>query len=228
MRDLKTVIEKSNIKTAGLADGIRQVLLRAILDGLLQQGERLVEADLQEQFPVSASPIREALRDLAGMGLIEIKPRKGACVKAVTLKDVEENYKVRSVLEGLAAREAYSLVDENMIANMKDILFEMQKAVSNSKPEAYWEKHYDFHDSYLKATCNKTLIRILTDLRIQNLWFKKPYLPSDLQRDLAIHIEIVDHFINRDINEEGIEALIRSHVELGLMYLKKYVQKNMK
>lgn len=68
--------------------------MQATMGGILKEGEQLVEAELQKLFGVSKSPIREALREVEKMGFVVIKPRRGAFVKAITHRDIEENFRV--------------------------------------------------------------------------------------------------------------------------------------
>ena len=99
-------------RTVGMAQAISDMIVQAIMNGSLNEGEQLVEAELQKLFGVSKSPIREALREVEKMGFVVIRPRRGAFVKAITQRDIEENFRVRSVLEALAAREAYATMTE--------------------------------------------------------------------------------------------------------------------
>jgi DNA-binding GntR family transcriptional regulator len=85
---------------------IVQSLLAEIIQGRLASGQRLVTEDLSIRFGVSHTPIREALIALAGMGIIELAPNRGAMVRRVTVRDVREACQVRRVLECEAARKA--------------------------------------------------------------------------------------------------------------------------
>src|SRR5262249_8939914 len=78
---------------------IVQSLLTDVFQGRLRAGQRLVTQDLAERFGVSHTPIREALIALAGIGIIDLLPNRGAVVRPVTAKDVREVCQVRRVLE---------------------------------------------------------------------------------------------------------------------------------
>ena len=88
-----------------LGQQVSHILTEAILEGVLKGGDQLVEAELQKQFGISRSPLREAFRDLEKKGLVFIIPRKGTYVKQLSRKDIEDNFPVRAMLEGLAAQE---------------------------------------------------------------------------------------------------------------------------
>jgi DNA-binding GntR family transcriptional regulator len=85
---------------------IVQSLLTDVFQGQLRPGQRLVTQDLAERFGVSHTPIREALIALAGIGIIDLLPNRGAVVRPVTAKDVREVCQVRRVLECEATRRA--------------------------------------------------------------------------------------------------------------------------
>ena len=73
-----------------------------VIEGLLQPGSRIHEGQLGEQLGVSRTPLREALKVLAMEGLVELVPGRGAMVRALTAKDVQDMLSVLSVLEQLA------------------------------------------------------------------------------------------------------------------------------
>ena len=82
-----------------LGEQVSHILMEAILEGVLRGGDQLVEVELQKQFGVSRSPLREAFRDLEKKGLVVIIPRKGTYVKQVNRKDIEDNFMHRGWLK---------------------------------------------------------------------------------------------------------------------------------
>lgn len=88
----------------------RQAIVRSLLtdvfQGRLRAGQRLVTQEISQRFGVSHTPVREALIELAGIGIIDLLPNRGAVVRRVTDRDVREIYQVRRVLECEATRRA--------------------------------------------------------------------------------------------------------------------------
>src|SRR6202789_3904047 len=82
-------------RTEAVLDAIK----RAILSGELTQGQPLVETDLADRLGVSKTPVREALKTLAGAGMVTMSPYKGATVRRVTSEDARHLYDVRLILE---------------------------------------------------------------------------------------------------------------------------------
>jgi DNA-binding GntR family transcriptional regulator len=214
------------LRTVGMGQAISENIVQAIMTGVLNEGEQLVEAELQKLYGVSKSPIREALREVAKMGFVVIKPRRGAFVKAITQRDIEENFRVRSVLEALAAREAYATMTEAELSEMSNCLENMRRAVRDKDPERYWECHRRFHDSYLLASHNQALIEILQNLRMRNTWYRfaRQLYTGDLEVDFTPHVAIFTHFQKRDIPEEALETIMTRHTVIGLGYLQASAQ----
>src|SRR2546427_10377577 len=90
---------------------IVQSILSDVFAGRLRAGRHLVTQELAERFRVSHTPIREALIALAGIGIIDLLPNRGAVVRRVTAKDVREVCQVRRLLECEATRSACGRID---------------------------------------------------------------------------------------------------------------------
>jgi DNA-binding GntR family transcriptional regulator len=199
--------------------------MEAILEGVLRGGDQLVEVELQKQFGVSRSPLREAFRDLEKKGLVVIIPRKGTYVKQVNRKDIEDNFPVRAVLEGLAAREAYPNMTAQIIEALSRALQKMEAAVEISDTKAYWRNHLEFHDIFITASHNEVLINILKTLRMHSLWhrFSYQYYLKDLKRSLAVHQTIFNLFRDRDTNINDLASLVQEHIQTALLTFLAYL-----
>ena len=85
---------------------IRNAIRDAIFAGKLNPGDRIIETFWAQELGVSQGPVREAIRDLEAMGLVETVPFKGSRVRLLTEKDVRDNYSVRICLESKSIRDA--------------------------------------------------------------------------------------------------------------------------
>ncbi|MEJ5377790.1 MAG: GntR family transcriptional regulator [bacterium] len=209
-------LKSTRLRPISLAEELSRVLKEAILEGSLSAGQQLVEAELKEKFGISRSPIREALRELEKKGLVEIVPRKGAFVRSISSKDIEENFPVRAVLEGLAAKEALSRLTEHEMLEMEQCLQRMRGAVEARDAKSYWEHHRIFHETFIKACGNQLLVGLLKDLRTHALWyrFSYQYYQEDLARSLSIHEKILGIFCSKDLRrEKELEEMVRIHIE---------------
>jgi DNA-binding GntR family transcriptional regulator len=113
----------------------RQAIVRAVLTdifhGRLRAGQRLVTESLASRFGVSHTPIREALIELSGIGVIDLAPNRGAIVRRVTARDVREVCQVRRLLECEAVRGAASRAER---ARVEVIASDIQ-SLAESRPD---------------------------------------------------------------------------------------------
>jgi DNA-binding GntR family transcriptional regulator len=198
--------------SASLVEQITEFLTNAIVEGRLTGGQRLIENELQRQFGISRAPIRESFRLLEGMGLVITIPRKGSFIRKVTRRDVEENFPIMAYLEGLAAREATPHLTSQDIKEMESALSKMRAVAKKNDFKSYLKYHSNFHDLYIYASQNETLIEILRNLRRQSIWFRFSYLYAEEHYEYAlrVHRHILDLFIKKD--GDSAEPLVREHI----------------
>ena len=100
------------------ADDIALVIEEAIVSGELEPGTVLRQEQLSEQFNVSRTPIREALRRLAALGLVSFVPNRGVRVRTISREDLHEAFMVRAELEGLATEVAAAKMTPEDLAEL--------------------------------------------------------------------------------------------------------------
>jgi DNA-binding GntR family transcriptional regulator len=210
-------IKKYDFKPDVLAEQISRILTDAILEGVLKSGDKLVEAELQKEFGISRSPLREAFRDLEKKGLVVIVPRKGTFVRSITKKDIEENFPVRATLEGLAAKEAFLKMTDRDRADLNDALVQMDRAVRNQDTKLYWEHHLIFHQIFIRASGNSILINTLQTLRMHHIWyrFSYQYYQEDLKKNLSLHEHIFRLFNDPESDPQEVAAVVQQHIEVA-------------
>ncbi|HEV3341163.1 MAG TPA: GntR family transcriptional regulator [Pirellulales bacterium] len=112
---------------------IVESVLREVFQGRLRAGQHLATQQLADQFGVSHTPIREALISLAGIGVIDLVPNRGAIVRRVVAKDVREIFQVRRALECEAVRSACGRVDVDALESLAADLSRLKPA-QNGRP----------------------------------------------------------------------------------------------
>lgn len=207
-----------------LVEQITEFLTNAIIEGRLENGQRLVENELQRKFEISRAPIREAFRVLEKNGLVVLLPRKGTFVRKITKKDVEENFPIRANLEGLAARLAIPHISPEDIEQMKSSLSMMAEAAKNNDFTTYFKNHSEYHETFIKPCKNDTLIGILKNLRQQALWFRFSYLwhQESYEYAIRIHREILDSFIKQEADR--VETLVKGHIIIALKRFHEFLE----
>ncbi|MCP4575498.1 MAG: GntR family transcriptional regulator [Deltaproteobacteria bacterium] len=194
------------------------MLKDGILIGKLKGGEQLLEDKLRREFDVSRTPLREAFRILEKEGLVEILPWKGAFVRKISRKDIREVFPLRANLEGLAARLAYENSPKGLVDEMAKCLEHMRLSIHESNFAEYSRHHIAFHDVFIMASQNQTLINIVLNLRICTLWHRNTYqfYEEDFGDPLKIHREIADLFMKKMVSPDDVEKMVKLHIIAAL------------
>lgn len=145
-------------------DQVYEKLRRSILEGLLKPSERLVERKLAEQMKVSRTPVREAIRMLELEGLVYHIPRVGAIVVQLNDAEVLEVYRIRAVLEGLAARMAAEKIETAQLNKIKNLLVEMEEYATKDDILGMEAAHREFNDLIYKAADSPRLYAMINTL----------------------------------------------------------------
>jgi DNA-binding GntR family transcriptional regulator len=135
---------------------IKEVLLERILNGTYKAGDRLVELQIAQELQTSQGPVREALRDLRGLGVVESETYKGTRVREITDREIEEAYQVRSVLEQLAGELAAPALKGNT-AELEKELAAFTKAAKAKDLKSYSAHDMEFHRRIIEAADNQIL-----------------------------------------------------------------------
>lgn len=192
--------------TNGAADDLASELQRRIIVGDYPVGAPLRQELLAEEFGVSRMPVREALRTLEALGLVEILPRRGAFVRGPTADEIREAYLVRAELEGLAAELAAELITDADLRALREAAALFHRAVeefaarppgsSATMADAKWPRANDqFHEVILNASGNRRLHETVLQLHgsfPRNLtWAAISESSSLLRRNVAEHEDIL-------------------------------------
>jgi DNA-binding GntR family transcriptional regulator len=194
-----------------LGDQIKDRLLTSIMEGELAPGERIVETQIARELGISQGPVREALRDLAALGLVELQPYRGARVRQPTRTEHLEAMRVRTELEVLAAREAAGRLTDEDATRLRLLCSEMEAAYRAGSVHDHALKNTEFHATVIHASGNRTLERVWMMLQP----FAQTYLtvtvaglkPADQYVDL--HGPILDALLSGD--PDLVERALREH-----------------
>jgi DNA-binding GntR family transcriptional regulator len=143
-------------------------LRRAIINGKLTPGERLVEAELAEQMSVSRATVRQALHQLQFEGLVEVRPRRGAVVTRMSAEDAMEVCEVRGLLEGYAARTACQVLTPEQRQHLLDIAEDMGHAIREGDIFRLVQLDIAFHTIICQTSPNRRLYILWAALNAQH------------------------------------------------------------
>lgn len=199
-----------NMKSDG-SPSLRDQIEEAIVSGDFRPGDRLEEQSLAEQYGVSRTPVREALRQLQEAGLVDIKPRRGAAVTVVGPALLIHMFEVMGGLEAMAGRLASRRLDE---ASKQEILaaHEACRAALTQGSDAYYYENERFHMAIYKASANPFLEEQARALHRRLKPYRRIQLRSlnRIEQSFAEHDRIVKAILGG--NAADAEQALRDHV----------------
>lgn len=217
------------IQSYRVFERVAEQIEKRILDGELHSGDRLpTERDLAEQFQVSRTAVREAMKMLAQKGLVDMRPGRGTIVidgareamensisllMKMNLREVggsDNLVEVRSILETEIAALAAARATEKEIVAMREAIWKMDEALENA--DAFIAADNAFHEALAQATQNALILMLLNS--IVNLLSEQRKQIFEVkggpQRGQIHHRRILESIIRRD--PEEARAAMRSHL----------------
>jgi GntR family transcriptional regulator, trigonelline degradation regulator len=149
---------------APLRRDVVDALRKAIIDGRLAPGVRLIERQLIDMTGVSRTVIREALRQLESEAIIETIPNKGPIVRRLTRAEAEDLYRIRAVLEGLAARMFVANAKPADLVALKQALDRTMAAYRDDKPDVILAVKNEFYNILFAGAGSETLSSMIATL----------------------------------------------------------------
>ena len=128
-----------------------------VVEGNIAEGARVPERQLCEMFGISRTPLREALKVLAAEGLIDLLPNRGARVRQLSRRDLEELFEVMGGLESLAGRLACESITDEEIAEIERLHYEMYGHYLHRDMHNYFQVNQRIHEKIVEASRNETL-----------------------------------------------------------------------
>lgn len=154
---------RRDIAKGTLRKEIRCYIQEQIASGRFKAGDRIVETQLAKELNVSQAPVREAILELAAMGLLEERPYSGSFVRQLTAADIEDIYNTRAFIDEYAARQAAKRITEEQLSEMEALLHRMDTAKDIHE---FVEMDITFHGLVVDATGSPALKRMWEGLRL--------------------------------------------------------------
>jgi DNA-binding GntR family transcriptional regulator len=153
-------------------DEVYRLLWRAILQGDLRPGDRIIESRLAREFSLSQTPVREAIQQLARQGLVVTLARSGTFVREMSVADIIDVYAVREALESLAVRSILSQpVEERGTDDLAAALEGMFEGAERDNLPALVECDMQFHGEVFALSRNRALPSVAAPLLAQTAAF---------------------------------------------------------
>ncbi len=191
-----------------MAEAVR----RAIREGVLRPGQAIVQDDLAEQFGVSRIPLREALRIVAGEGLITMRRGQGARVTPLRLSEVEELYGLRLALEPAMAEPLIQQCRDVDVARLASMAQSME-SMGASDSVGWSNVNYEFHRSMYALADRPHSLRVITQILNLVERYSRMYVHGlhSLDRVHHEHAEMIRALRSQD--PHLLAANIRAHLK---------------
>ena len=197
-----------------LYEQVAEQLRQRIFRRELEPGGWIDELKIAEEFGISRTPLREALKVLAAEGLVTMKVRRGAYVTEMSEKDLRDVYHLLSLLESDAAGVVAERATPEQQQTLRDLHAELESAAGNR--EAFFSVNERFHMALLDMADNRWRSQMVADLRKvmklnrHNSLFKQ----GRIEDSLSEHRAILDAMLARDA--AGTRRAMQAHFAQGL------------
>jgi DNA-binding GntR family transcriptional regulator len=210
--------DDSAISRSVLADQVKDRLLQDILSGRYPPHSRIVETRVARDLGTSQAPVREALRGLEALGVVEILPFRGARVRRPSREELLEAYAVRYELEALGARLGVPRMTDEDLRELEELGEEMQRSAADGDRHAVAVADASFHARMLQVSGNATLERVWRSLEP----FSRTYITlvapgGDEHWTANLHPAIIEALRTRD--PEQVVVALRRHFDLAGAHL---------
>ena len=194
------------------ADQIAEEIQEQIFAGSFKDGERLDEIRLAEQFGVSRTPLREALKKVALLGIVEKIPNRGVFVHQPGPIELLEMFEVMSELESICGRLAAKRISETALKILHEANAKCKKAIKNRNPDAYYLENEQFHKIIYNQSGNRFLEKEAIKLQKRLQPFRRIQLRfrGRIEQSMTEHEIIVQALTIGDASMA--ESALRNHV----------------
>jgi DNA-binding GntR family transcriptional regulator len=197
-----------------LYEEVAELLRQRIFNRELAPGSWIDELKLAEEYGISRTPLREALKVLATEGLVTMKVRRGAYVTEVSERDLADVYHLLALLESDAAGVVANRATEAQLKELQTLHRELEKAVAHR--ERFFEINEAFHMRLLEIADNRWRDQMVADLRkVMKLNRHNSLLKSGrIEESLAEHRAIMDALARHD--SPAAMQTMQAHFKSGL------------
>ena len=207
-------MNKATLAPRALYEEVAELLRQRIFAHQLKPGSWIDELKIAEEFGISRTPLREALKVLATEGLVTMKLRRGAYVTEVSQTDLLQVYHLLALLESDAAAELARAATDEQITELQTLHDALEAAVADR--DEFFSANERFHMRVLEMLNNKWLSQMVADLRKvmklnrHNSLFKSGRVEESLQE----HRDLMAALAAR--NAEEAQACVKLHFKNGL------------
>ncbi len=192
---------------------VRDAIRLDIVRGILPQGQRLKVVELATRYGLSPAPIREALNQLEGEGLVVIRPNRGAIVRTLEADFIRELFEIRLALEPFLVGKCAALATDQHIKAIEAIQRHFEEAVERHDLAAIIQRNGVFHATIYRIRPNIEALRLMSrhSALMGTIRHRYGFAPARLPQIVAEHHELIEALRRRD--SAAAEAIERRHIQ---------------
>ena len=198
--------------TESLSNVARRKIEELILQGALAVGTKITERDLAERLGMSRAPVREAIRELMSVGLLEQISARQIVVRRLELSEIREIFEIREMLEARAASLASIRISNEQYNALEELHLKMLKAAAVSPPD-YFELNITFHSMIHEIANAPRLATLIDHIMRESLLFRSRGLVDEAN----IRSSIEEH-------EQLLKAIRLHDAELASLLMGRHIQ----
>ena len=208
------------LRPASLHEEVASRLRHMVFERQLVPGEWIDELRLANNWQISRTPLREALKVLASEGLVQLVPRQGCRVTEMSEDDADELFPVMALLEGRCAFEAVRKATPEGIACLRRLHETLEAHAATRNVDGYYRANGEFHSSVQALADNRWLDRATNDLRkfLRLLRGRQLNWPGRIEDSINEHRVLIAAIEQRDA--ERAERVMHDHLMAQLSALK--------
>jgi DNA-binding GntR family transcriptional regulator len=218
------MVDPTPLRPASLHEAVAERLRTLVFERQLAPGAWIDEAALCQAWDISRTPLREALKVLAAEGLVELVPRRGCRVAALSEDDAHELFPVMALLEGRCAYEAALKATPAELKELKRLHEQLERHAAARNIEAYYRVNHLFHSKVQALAANRWLDRATNELRrfMRLLRGRQLQQPGRLEDSIDEHRALMAAFEAHDA--AAAERLMHDHLMAQLAALERLLQ----
>lgn len=211
----------SQIAPTALYQEVAERLRQRIYAHELPPGGWVDEQAIADQYGISRTPLREALKVLASEGLVTLKPRRGCYVTEISEQDLDEIFPLMAILEGRCAAETARKATATDLARLEAIHQELETHAAAGRIEGFFDANQRFHAELQAIANNRWLTHVIHDLRkvLKLTRMHSLTIEGRLQQSLIEHRQILSALKARDA--VVAEKAMHDHLLAGRQALSK-------
>jgi DNA-binding GntR family transcriptional regulator len=209
--ELIKIVQNSLQITQPLYQQVYEIVKRAILEGELKPGSKVVVTQLADKYNISRTPLREALRQLQIEGLL-VQNHSVLFVMNLDLQDFKELYECRLMLEREIMKLVTKTITDEQLEEVEELLQIAEEALKEGNHLQLLELNAQFHDKLLETSSNNRAVQLLQQVRSFLLIYR-----SNILRDSTIKKEILQEHRQilqalKERNEEAVSKRVEEHL----------------